>query len=174
MTVVYISIGSNVDPEPSIRRALLILKGRMRLMALSTLYRTHPVGCADDASPFVNAVLQVETEIAPRDLKFGILRPVEDAVGRQRTSDKYAPRTIDLDIIVYGDAVISGPDITIPDPEIFERAFIAAPLAELDPDLILPGGKRIADVAECLRNQPMIPLHDLTAALRTEVLDEPG
>lgn len=174
MASVYISVGSNINPEKSIREALLLLKKKVRLNALSTLYRTDPVGCADGTERFVNAVILLETDIPPGELKFGVLRPVETALGRRRTDDKYAPRTIDLDIIVYGDEVVAEPGITIPDPDIVERAFIAAPLAELDPDLTLPGGKRIVDVAGRLRDSGMVPLHDLTAALRTEVIDESG
>lgn len=172
MAVVYIAVGSNIEPEQNIRRALRMLSESTRITAISTFYRTDPLGCPT-APPFLNGVLRLETDIEPHELKFGLLRKVEETLGRVRTEDKNAPRTLDLDIILYDSLVIRKSDLMIPDPEITERAFIAVPLAELDSDLILPeSGLAIADIAGALADSSMDPLPEFSQALREEILYE--
>jgi len=172
MPTVYIGVGSNIDPETNIPAAIKLLAGRVKVRALSTFYATAPM-CCRDSSYFINGVIAVETDIPPRELKHFVLREIEDSLGRVRTADKFAPRTIDLDIIVYGDRVIAEPGLTIPDPDVFTRAFMAAPLAELAPDLVMPGsGKRVDEIAGSLTDESMTPLHEFTAALSTEVVNE--
>lgn len=173
MPVAYIGVGSNIEPEKNIPTAIRMLKAEVNLTSVSTFYRTTPLNCTSSPD-FYNGVVAVETDAFPCDLK-NVLHKIENALGRVRTSDKNAPRTIDLDIIVYGDSVISEPDITIPDPDVYTRAFLAVPLAELDPDLILPDtGRQIKEVAESLADQRMAVLGGFTASLRKELENEPG
>jgi dihydroneopterin aldolase/2-amino-4-hydroxy-6-hydroxymethyldihydropteridine diphosphokinase len=173
MAIVYIGVGSNIEAEKNVRAALRLLGRRVKLLAVSTFYRTEPLG-ATGSPRFVNGVVGVETDIGPRELKFGVLRKIEEQLGRKRGADKYAPRTIDLDILVYDADEIAEPDLTIPDPDIESRAFIALPLAELAPDMALPGsGRRLAEVAQSLPVAGVTPLYDLTELLRLEVGHEP-
>ena len=134
MTAVYVGIGSNLSPEANIPAALELLAQAVRLSALSTFYRTAPVGPAGQPA-FINGVAEVHTDLPPRSLKFEVLRGIEAQLGRGRGPDKYAPRTIDLDILIYGDLAVREPDLVLPDPDLRERPFLAAALRELAPKL---------------------------------------
>ena len=132
-------IGANLgDPVAQVRRAVAALAGlpETRLVAASSLYRTAPRGYAaqDD---FVNAACLVETALAPRAL-LDELRAIEGAAGRERPF-KDAPRTLDLDLLLYGSETIDEPGLTVPHPRVHERAFALAPVVELDPDCVIPG-----------------------------------
>ncbi len=118
------------------------------MTAISTFYRTPAIDRAEQPD-YRNGVVLIETDSPPRDLKFGILRSIECELGRERSSDKFAARTIDLDIAVYGDLVIEEPDLMVPDPGIMGRLFVAVPLLELAPKLIIPGtGRKLADLID--------------------------
>lgn len=173
MALVYIAIGSNIDPELNIPAALGFLKSNGRITAISTIYCTQPVG-SPDSPPFYNGVVAFETCWEPRELKCEVLRKIEEALGRVRTQDKNAARTIDLDIAIYGDRVIDEPDITIPSPDLRIRAFVAVPLLELDPDLVIPGtAVKLRDVVKSLPQAQLVPLEELTNTLRREIEHEP-
>ena len=133
----FIAVGSNIDPERHIARGLDLLAGCVTVTGVSTFYRSEALRRPQDP-PFLNGIVAVETDISPRPLKFDVLRRIEEASGRVRTADAYAPRTLDLDIVMYGDTVVRAPDLEIPDPDLLERPFLAVPLLELAPDLILP------------------------------------
>lgn len=165
MARVFIGVGSNIDPESNVQSALKLLGKRVLIVKISTFYRTQPLGRTDQPS-FYNGAVEIETVLPPDELK-RVIRGIEADLGRVRTDDKYAPRTIDLDILIYDDAVISSTQMTVPDPEITERAFLAVPLCELSPDLILPGtGLRICDIADSFGIGDMEPLPEFTALLR--------
>jgi 2-amino-4-hydroxy-6-hydroxymethyldihydropteridine diphosphokinase len=166
MPRVYIGIGSNIDPESNIPAALRMLGEAVKIVRISTFYRTPSLG-SPGSPEFYNGVVAVETSIAPRELKFAVLRRIEESLGRVRGPDKFAPRPIDLDIIVYGDLQVDEVDLVIPDPEITKRAFIAVPLVDLDPAMTLPGsGVRIADLAGRMDIGGMTALEDFTERLR--------
>jgi len=167
----FIGVGSNINPEENTRRALRLLAERLRVMRVSTVYRTEALGRPDDPG-FYNCVVEIETEIPPEDLKRRVLRRIEADLGRSRTSDKYAPRTIDLDVLLYADVVVSAGELVLPDPDITKRPFLAIPLRELAPDLTLPGtGQRVADIAAALAGRQMQPLPEYTALLRRDIAD---
>jgi len=133
-----IALGSNLDhPEAHVARGFddIAALPRTKLLARSSLYRTKPVGYADQPD-FVNACALVETSLAPRALLEGLLA-IERAHGRQRGIPN-GPRTLDLDIVLYGDRVIREPDLTIPHPRAQERDFVLKPLAEVWPDVVFP------------------------------------
>ena len=137
-----IALGSNIAPEHNIEQALAHLARQVRLLGVSCFYRTAPIG--DDAAPaFLNGAALIATELSARDLKFGVLRPVETALGRRREANKFAARTIDLDILLYGDESIDEPALQVPDPDLKTRAFLAAALLDLLPDATLPDGTRV-------------------------------
>ena len=108
----------------------------MRLLARSSNYRTPPWGVTDQP-PFINAVIAVATSLPPRDLLSRAL-DVERAFGRDRASERrWGPRTLDLDLLAYDDLVLDSPDLTLPHPRLFERAFVLVPLAEIVPDQVI-------------------------------------
>jgi 2-amino-4-hydroxy-6-hydroxymethyldihydropteridine diphosphokinase len=170
MARAFIGIGSNIEPAANVRAAIRSLSRKTRLAAISTVYLTEALGRPDQPS-YYNCVVEVETDLPPTELKFGLLRSIENGLGRLRTEDKYAARTIDLDLIAYGDLTLEAEGIKLPDPEILERPFLAIPLFELAPDMVLAGyGLRIGEVASGLAQDGMRPLKDYTGALRKELL----
>ncbi len=138
MTRAYIGLGANLgDREATIRRALELLGERVEVVAVSSLAETEPWGLADQPR-FVNGAAAVETDLSPREL-LAVLLDVERALGRSREGPRYGPRTIDLDLLLYGDVVVDEPGLTVPHPHLPERRFALEPLAELDPELVVPG-----------------------------------
>ncbi|MBI4195192.1 MAG: 2-amino-4-hydroxy-6-hydroxymethyldihydropteridine diphosphokinase [Betaproteobacteria bacterium] len=142
----FIALGSNLDdPERQVGAALRELAAlpRTRLLRASSLYRSAPVGYLDQPD-FVNAVAAIETGLDPREL-LGQLLAIERRHGRVREFPN-APRTLDLDIALYGDLVLHEPGLAIPHPRMRERAFVIVPLAEIAPDAVVPGRGRAADL----------------------------
>jgi 2-amino-4-hydroxy-6-hydroxymethyldihydropteridine diphosphokinase len=142
-----IALGSNLDgPEARVRRAFADLAALPSTLvsARSALYRTAPVGYADQP-PFINACALVETRLAPRELLDGLLA-IERRQGRVRDIPN-GPRTLDLDIVLYGGAMIDEPGLCIPHPRAHERAFVLAPLLDVWPDATIPGH---GSARECL------------------------
>lgn len=128
---IYLGLGSNLDDrEAQLREALARLPESVRVMAMSGVYETEPVGFTNQPS-FLNAVARVETALEPAAL-LEVCAAVESAMGRQRSFPD-APRTIDIDLLLYGDTVMDGPGLTLPHPRMLDRAFVLAPLAELAP-----------------------------------------
>lgn len=141
----FISVGSNIDAECNTLAAVELLQRDVALLAASTFYRTAPVGRGDQPE-FLNGVLLVETALSPWALNADVLRKVEAALGRRRTADKYAPRPLDLDLILYGDRAIDEDGVRIPHPDLY-RPFVGLLIVELAPELVLPGsGRRLASV----------------------------
>jgi len=173
MVVAYIGVGSNIRPEKNIRRALRLLATQVTINAISTFYRTEPVDRPGQPF-FCNGVVRIATDIPPAGLKERVLREIESRLDRRRTGDKSAPRTIDLDILLYGDQVIAGNGLSIPDPSIARRPFLAFPLRELAPDLVLPdSGQPLNEVVGAMTAGGMEPLVDFTLAIKKEILNEP-
>lgn len=139
-TLAYVGLGSNLgDREAALRGALELLAAEpgVELVAVSAFRETEPVGLVDQP-PFLNAAAAVETELGPHALLQRLLA-IERALGRRRTGPRFGPRTIDLDLLLYGDLVLDGPRLTLPHPRLHERRFALEPLAELDPHLVVPG-----------------------------------
>jgi 2-amino-4-hydroxy-6-hydroxymethyldihydropteridine diphosphokinase len=128
----FISLGSNVgDAAGNVRCAIDALRALGRVAAVSSLYRTQPWGPVRDQPDFVNAVVALDTQLAPREL-LSRLQELERRLGRT-PGPRFGPRVIDLDIALYGDARIEEPDLVIPHRHLHRRAFVLVPLAELDP-----------------------------------------
>ncbi len=169
MVRAFVAIGSNIDPEGNIRKAIRALASEVRIIGMSTVYLTEPEGRPGQPR-FYNLVIEIETSTPPRELKYQVLRGIESGLNRKRTDDKYAPRTIDLDLILYGDVLEQSEDLSLPDPQILERPFLAIPLAELSPNLVLPGiGLDIRQVIGSLRPNGMKVMKDFTELLRKEI-----
>ena len=134
MTVAYVGLGANLgDREGTIRAAVAQLPG---VVAVSPLRETDPVGVTDQPQ-FLNGVAALETELTPREL-LDVLLTVERRLGRDR-GERWGPRTIDLDLLLYGDEVIDEDGLTVPHPRLRERRFVLEPLADLAPKLVVPG-----------------------------------
>jgi 2-amino-4-hydroxy-6-hydroxymethyldihydropteridine diphosphokinase len=143
----YIGIGSNLgDRHAYFERAIALLDAEegIRVVATSTFRETDPVGYADQPR-FLNGAIAVETELSARQLLERLLA-VERELGRDRTGPRFGPRTIDLDLLLYGDETTDEPGLTVPHPRLAERAFALEPLLELDPGLALPDGRRLGDL----------------------------
>ncbi len=137
MTRVYIGVGSNIEAERNVPKALERLHAVMPLCGISPFFVTPPIG-RPEQDDYYNGVVASETEMPPRELKFEVLRGVEAALGRVRGADKYAARTIDFDVLLCGQAVISEPGLVIPDPDLTARPFLAVALLALWPEAVLP------------------------------------
>ena len=147
MERVFIAMGSNIEAERNLRQAVHLLAGRCRLLAVSPVYETLPVGTTDQPN-FLNAAALIETDLSPAALKSQVLQPIERHLGRRRSADKNAPRTIDLDISLYGQRVTEVGDRHIPDPEILCYPHLARPLADLSPDFVHPvTGETLGEIA---------------------------
>lgn len=134
----FISVASNVEPERHIEAALAALAAYAPLLGLSTFYITEPIGRAEQA-PYYNGVVRLESKDAPDVLKEQVLRPIEKRLGRVRTADRYAPRPIDLDILLMGSLALSTPALTLPDPDLLTRPFLAAAVLDIAPLTRVPG-----------------------------------
>lgn len=144
-TAAYIALGANLgDPVAQVETACaeLACLPDTRLARLSSLYLSKPMGYADQPD-FVNAVAGVRTRLAPRDLMQALLE-IEARHGRDRTF-KNAPRTLDLDLLLYDGLVMHVPGLTLPHPRMADRPFVLLPLAEIAPDAVIPGHGRVDD-----------------------------
>ena len=142
----FIALGSNLDdPRAQIRSALdqLAAMPETRLVRRSSLYRNPPAGGLDQPE-FMNAVAEIETRMTPRRL-LDTLLDIERAHGRVRDYPN-APRTLDLDIVLYGGRAIDEPGLAVPHPRMLARAFVLVPLAEIAPDEVVPGAGKVADL----------------------------
>jgi 2-amino-4-hydroxy-6-hydroxymethyldihydropteridine diphosphokinase len=138
--IVYLSLGSNLgDRAANLRQAIEELSELGAVVAVSSIYETEPV----EASPqpwFLNCAVRLDTEKMPRQLIAAILN-LEQAMGRQRRKEK-APRTIDIDILLFGSSIVELPSLTVPHPRLHQRRFVLEPLAEIAPDARHPVFKR--------------------------------
>ncbi len=157
MTRVFLSIGSNIDRETNIRAGVAALRECFGELRLSTVYESEAVGFEGD--PFYNLVAGFETDITPEEL-VAALRAIEDRHGRVRTGPRFSSRTLDIDLLLYGDAVFDTP-VVIPRKEITRNAFVLLPLAELAPEAVHPlTGKTYAAMWEAFdkASQPLWPV----------------
>lgn len=152
--VCHVGLGGNVgDAATILRHALVALDGlpQTRLLRASRLYATPAWGVRDQPD-FINAVAAIETSLPPHALLQALLA-LERQSGRRRAadgSDRWGPRTLDLDILLYGDSRIDTSDLRVPHPHLHERAFALVPLTELDPDIVIPGVGRASTALAAL------------------------
>jgi len=150
----FIGLGSNLDePRRQLYRAIEALRGlpQSRLTAVSHLYRSAPMGPADQPD-YVNAVAMLDTCLSPLEL-LDALQGIETAQGRVRGPERWGPRTLDLDLLLYGAELIGNDRLQVPHPGMDERNFVLYPLSELAPELVLPDGRSLPQLlAACPRD----------------------
>jgi 2-amino-4-hydroxy-6-hydroxymethyldihydropteridine diphosphokinase len=168
-TRVFISAGSNVEPEKNLVAALELLTDRLVVKAVSTVLRTQAIGRPGDPD-FLNCVFEVETAMRPRALKADVLGAIERKLGRRRGADKYAARAIDLDLILYGTMVTDEEGLTLPHPDLGRR-FVQVAIQELAPDLELPEPGRSLLVLKAPRGDHPAgePMAAVTEVLRSRL-----
>ena len=158
MTTAYIGLGSNMDmPELHIKSAIQSL-GEIKsskLRKVSSLYKSKPVG-PQDQDDYINAVAELETELEAIEL-LGYLQAIEDEHGRARTQH-WGPRTLDLDILMYGDDKIQNKRLTVPHKEMLNRSFVLIPLAEINPECNIPGAGLIQDCIDNIDRDDLVLL----------------
>lgn len=140
MIRVYLGLGANLDaPLQQLQQAVnaLMQLPHSQLAAVSSFYGSKPMG-PQDQPDYVNAVAALDTQLAPEDL-LDALQRIELEQGRQRKDERWGPRTLDLDILLYGEAVLATPRLTVPHYGLHQREFVVYPLLELAPDLQVPG-----------------------------------
>ncbi len=149
----FVALGANLgDPVLTVRAAILALRElpQTEFVAASSLYRTAPMGLKHQPD-FINAVVEL-VAVSPAPTFLEALFEIEARFGRRRTV-KNAPRTLDLDLLLYGDEVSGDPQLTLPHPRLHERAFVLAPLVEIAPQLVIPGRGRAADLLQQCADQ---------------------
>ena len=154
MTRAYIGLGTNLGDRAAMLRAALeqlAAEPGVAVVGVSPVHETEPVGVTDQPR-FLNAAAAVETELPPRDVLDRLLG-IERRLGRTRDGPRFGPRTIDLDLLLYGDEVIDEPGLEVPHPRLHERLFALEPLLELEPQLELPGRGPLAEIVRGLQSR---------------------
>jgi 2-amino-4-hydroxy-6-hydroxymethyldihydropteridine diphosphokinase len=166
MPIAYIALGSNLgDREKILTTATDRLGWLGRVVARSSLYETEPVGYRDQPA-FLNAVLGLETKLGPLPLLHALLS-IERELGRDRSQGVYnGPRTLDLDLLLLGDAIVAGKELTLPHPALSQRRFVLAPLAEIAPQLRHPQLKQT--MADLLAHLPIEGENRVSSVRRLE------
>jgi 2-amino-4-hydroxy-6-hydroxymethyldihydropteridine diphosphokinase len=143
----YLMLGSNIDPERNLPAAVRLLAGYGRVLAVSRAWESKPLGFSEQPN-FINAALLLETSLEAGALRDGPIAEIETTLGRVRTANKCAPRPIDIDLMLYNCEVLDLARRQIPDPEIYQRPFVALGLAEIAPDYVHPEtGETLAAIA---------------------------
>ncbi len=153
---VFITLGSNLSPELNLRAAVRMLAAQTAVLDVSPVYETPPVGTQPQPR-YLNAAVRIATPLEAEALKTQVLAPIEAALQRERGADKFAPRTIDLDIALFDDAVLTVGTRTIPDPDMLRYAHVAVPLADLAPMYCHPiTGQTLSEIAASLPQEGMV------------------
>jgi 2-amino-4-hydroxy-6-hydroxymethyldihydropteridine diphosphokinase len=150
----YLGLGSNVGDRPvQLSRACELLDEHgVRVLRRSSVYETEPQGEILDQPDFLNAVVEIETELEPEQL-LDICKVVERELGRMVAGPRHGPRPIDVDVLLLGGLEHRSDRLTLPHPEVTTRRFVLEPLLELDPELALPDGTRLADALGAVQDQ---------------------
>ncbi|MGY6555408.1 MAG: 2-amino-4-hydroxy-6-hydroxymethyldihydropteridine diphosphokinase [Wenzhouxiangella sp.] len=156
MSLAWIGLGANLGrPERSLKQALIALESipRSELLAVSPSYWTAPWG-VEDQPEFLNAVACLKTELKPLEL-LRVLLAIETGLGRKRDGERWGPRELDLDLLLVDQLEIDEQELSLPHPRLHERAFVLLPLADLAPDLEIPGLGTVTELLEALPEEEL-------------------
>jgi len=156
VSLAWIGLGANLGrPQRTLEQALMALDAlaRTRVTAVSPAYWTEPWGVTDQPA-FLNAVACLKTEQSPREL-LRLMLAIESGLGRQRDGVRWGPRELDLDLLLFDLQVLDTPDLTLPHPRLHQRAFVLVPLADLVPDLPVPGRGTVSELLEALLEEEL-------------------
>ncbi len=165
---VFIGMGSNEGDSQTILQHALDRIGHLpntTLEKVSPTYWTPPWGVSTPQADYLNAVVLIRTSMAPHDLLMA-LQVIESDLGRVRSQERYAPRTLDLDLLVYGDAVIDDEALTVPHPRLSQRAFVLIPLSDIAPKAAIPTMDRVDYLIDALDEDAMDGIRPAQLALR--------
>ena len=156
MTRVALSLGANLgDRVVALQHAVDVLSGLGEIVGLSDVYETDPVG-GPEQPEYYNAVVIVETDASPGEV-LSTAQRAERGKGRTREI-RWGPRTLDVDVLAFGDRISDDPDLTLPHPRATERAFVMIPWAQADPQFVLPDGRTVAAVRDAIADEGVRPL----------------
>ncbi len=141
LVVAFVSVAGNLEPERHLVAAMEALEQQVTITGVSRFFRTAAIGRPEQPD-YLNGVITIRTGLAPVALRNELLRPIESQLGRRRSSDRYAARPIDLDLLLYHDLVIADEELTLPDPDILTRPFLSAGILDLAPHMRLPGDEQ--------------------------------
>jgi 2-amino-4-hydroxy-6-hydroxymethyldihydropteridine diphosphokinase len=152
----YLGLGSNVgDRLANLRAATAELRKRgVAVVAESSVYETAPQGEILDQPDFLNAAVAIDTDLGPEEL-LDVCKEIERALGREQAGPRHSPRPIDIDLLLLGEHEYRSERLTLPHAEVSSRRFVLEPLLDLDPELTLPDGIRLADALPALMDQPV-------------------
>jgi 2-amino-4-hydroxy-6-hydroxymethyldihydropteridine diphosphokinase len=171
-TAAFVGVGSNIEPEKNIVRSLRLLAARVNVVSISTMYRSVPL-MGREIPRFVNGVWRIETDMEPAALRSDVLKRIENECGRSQSEDRYGSRVIDLDLLIYGELSLKNESFELPHPDVCARPFVAIPLLELAPRLVLPGtGVTLASIVKAMSRASLEKNEELTELLRKELLHE--
>lgn len=146
-----LSLGSNIEPVANLKAAVDRLAASSNLLAVSSVWETKPLGLTDQPN-FLNAAAMVETRFSAREFKLDVIRRIERELGRVRAANKFGPRPIDIDIMLFNQDVFELDGQHIPDAEVMDRPFVAIPLAEIAPNFRHPEtGQTLREIAQRFR-----------------------
>lgn len=160
MTIVYIGLGSNMEsPKQQIKSAIKSISEipEIQVLKVSSLYKSKPVG-PQGQNDYINAVIKIETEFMPLEL-LDCMQDIENQHGRIR-KERWGPRILDLDILIFGKEIIQDKNLTIPHSEIEKRPFVLVPLAEIDSNCLIPGVGVISDLLAVNDQKDLELLHE--------------
>jgi 2-amino-4-hydroxy-6-hydroxymethyldihydropteridine diphosphokinase len=168
----YIAVGSNIRPAEHVPAALALLLEAVDVAGVSAFYRVRPLDRPRQPD-YRNGAIRVETDCDPATLHNEVLRNIEAEIGRQRVEDPHAARSIDLDLVLYGDAAYREGGLVLPDPDILKRNFLAVPLAELAPDAVVEAdGRSLREIATELGQAGLTVDRVLTQTLKEMIAHE--
>ena len=153
INLAFLSLGTNIEPEKNLVAATQMLGDMTELVATSSAWESEAINAnnrpADNQPNYLNSAALVKTSLTPAQLKRKIIQQIEQNLGRARQADKFAPRTIDIDIMLFNEQILRLGNRRIPDPEVLQRPFVAIPLAEIAPDYQHPEtGQTLREIAQ--------------------------
>lgn len=162
MHAAYLILGSNIDPERNLPAAVALLREWGAILRVSSVWESPPVDGSDQPN-YLNAAVLLQTSLDLRALRDDVISPIEERLDRRRDpGNRYAARTIDIDVALFDDLAVEVDGRTLPDPDILTRPFVALPLAEVDADYVHPlDGRTLGQIAECLGSTGLVLRDDV-------------